>query len=327
MKILVTGGSGFLGSNLKEQLDKTNHYVKYLSRKDANLLSYEETVKVCSPTRNVMKRNGKFTRAVEKDLTSYDIILHAGANCGGIGLNDRMPATLGHDNVLMGLNILKAAVECKIPQVYMVGSCCSYGEKTPIPMKEDDLFSGGAEQKTNQAYGSGKKFLFTLFDAYKKQYGLKGGKFILGNLYGPHDHFDLENSHVIPALINKIVNAKTNNLPEVYCWGSGNPTREFVYAADASEFLIKAIDDKFDNILPVNVGNGVEISINDLVYIIAELCEYNGKIIFDGSVSDGQPRRCLDVSRAKELLNWSAKTDLKTGLIKTIEWYKLNKLQ
>lgn len=305
MRILVTGGNGFLGQALQREFAKfPEHRVDFPTRAQCN-------IEVGSLLSRYLA-NGP-----------YDCILHAAALCGGILANKENPAKFIAVNLAMGLNVYEAARQHRIPYIYALGSTCEYPMYCPTPFREDDLWSNYPEQ-TNAPYGVSKRVLLVLQNSYRESYGIKGTHLIPANLFGSHDHFDLKNSHVIPALINKFVTAQSNNSPEVHCWGTGEATREFLYVEDAAEAIVKTVLMQVDHEKPINLGTGCEISIKDLAYLIAKLVGFQGKIIFTGEVSDGQPKRRLDVSRAKELLNFEANTSLENGLDKTIAWYKEN---
>lgn len=310
-RIVVTGAGkrGFLGHHVKQALtpyktygpnDISRHYIMYTG-------SEYDLVKQDNVDQLFM------------DLQP-DVVIHMAAVCGGILANKNSPADFLRDNTQMSLNIYEGARKFNCNRVYTLGSVCAYPVNCPIPFKEDDLFNGYPE-KTNAPYGQAKRTLLMLGQTYREQYGIGGAHLIPVNMYGEHDHFDLINSHVIPALINKF----TSGSDVVECWGTGKATREFLYAGDCAEAIVKAVMDDLDTPLPINIGTGVDISINDLAYLIAELTEFKGDIEFTNEVSDGQPERRLDVSRAKELLNFTAKTDLREGLKKTIKWYLENK--
>lgn len=307
MKILVTGSSGFLNHHLREEFKKfPEQQVVYAGRKDCNLTKYNQVIEF-----------------FEKQKETFDVILHTAANCGGIGYNQKNPAILLTDNLHMGLNIYEAARIYGVKKVYSLGSVCSYPIHCPIPFKEEDLWIGRPEP-TNEGYGFAKKALLMLGLTYRQQFGIGGAHFIPVNMMGTFDHFDLNNSHVIPALINKFITAQKENLPEVYCWGTGVASREFLNAQDCAEAICQAVVTSFDHPEPINLGTGQEISIKDLAEKIAKLTGFAGKIVFTGEVSDGQPRRCLDISKAKDLLGWEAKISLEEGLKETIKWYKMN---
>lgn len=307
MKVLVTGANGFLGSHvlpkLYELLEEQGEPKVYApNSRILNLLDREQTV--------------DYIKAIAPDS-----ILHMAALCGGILANKNSPADFLHKNVDMGSNLYYAAKKIGCTKIYSLGSVCGYPKHCPTPFKEDNLWNGYPEE-TNAPYGMAKRLLLMMHQTYRAQYGFTGAHLIPVNLYGEHDHFDLTNSHVIPALINKFSNAVTNNLPYVECWGTGDATREFLYAGDAAAAISKAVVSGFDSDLPINLGTGKEISIKELAYLIKNITGYTGEIVFNGTVSDGQPKRMLDVSRAKELLGWTADTSLKVGLKKTLEWFQ-----
>lgn len=321
MRIIVFGGTGFLGKHLQRAFQpySKEHQVKFLGHHDCDMLDYH---------------------SVENLLfeESPDVIVHAAAVCGGIKINSQNPARFISDNLQMGINLFNACQYTnrfdritydnrKSPQVkkvYTLGSVCAYPKHCPVPFKEDDLWNGFPEE-TNAPYGIAKRALLTMGQAYRQQYGIGGAHLIPVNLYGEYDHFDLEKSHVIPALINKFVNANKRHKKTVTCWGSGLATREFLYAGDAATAIVKAVINELDTNLPINLGTGKDISIKDLAVLIQELTGFSGKTEFTGEVSDGQPKRRLDCSRAKELLNFEATTELKEGITKTIVWYQKEK--
>ncbi len=306
MTILVTGSNGFVGRHVKEAFKRHGHEgVFYPSSRECDLLeltsmmSYFERVKP-------------------------DTVVHLAAVCGGIGMNKKRPADLTHLNLKMASNLFDAVYKFDIEYVYALGSVCSYPENCPTPFKEEDFWNGYPES-TNAGYSMSKKALYMLQTEYRKQYGTKGAHLVPVNMFGEHDGFDLENSHVIPAMIRKFLEAKESGSRVVNCWGTGKATREFFYAGDCAEAIVQAVTQKLDYDGPINLGTGKEISINNLAGLIAELTGFDGDICFTGEVSDGQPRRQLDVSRAKEVLGFEAQTNLVTGLKKTIKWYKEEK--
>lgn len=306
MKILITGGNGFLGKHVIKELEKFSHTLMVPTSKELNLLDRNQTV--------------QFVQKVQP--TS---ILHMAALCGGILANKKSPADFLHHNIDMSSNIFTAAKNAGCTQIYTLGSVCSYPKYCPTPFCEDDLWNGYPEE-TNAPYGMAKRVLLMMSQTYKSQYNFTGAHLIPVNLYGEFDHFDdLENSHVIPALINKFENARLNNLPQVMCWGTGESTREFLYAGDAAQAIAHAVSSNFDSELPINLGTGKQISIKQLALLIKKLTGYTGDIVFTGEVSNGQPERQLNVNRAKELLNWVAPTSLEVGLQKSIDWYRLRK--
>jgi len=315
MKILVTGGTGFLGKHvcgvMQQQEIRKKHPAVYVPT---------------SKMLNLYNRDAIISRLKATNFGENDVILHMAAVCGGILANKNSPADFLHKNVDMTSNIFHAAKEFGIKRVYTLGSVCAYPKFCPVPFKEDDLWNGYPEE-TNAPYGMAKRLQLLMGQTYRDQYGIGGAHLIPVNLYGENDHFDLVNSHVIPALIRKFDTAIDKNLHHVECWGTGEATREFLYAGDAAEVIVKAVTSRFDSPLPINLGTGKDISIKELAHLIGELTGFEGTIIFNGAVSDGQPRRMLDVSRAREMLDWTAKTEFQEGLRKTIDWYRANKQQ
>lgn len=300
-KILVTGGAGFLGSYVVQELLKEGVVKKNIlipRSKDYDLRKEDVCKKVAK---------GK------------DIIIHLAGNVGGIGKNQKNPATLFYDNILMGIHLTHAAMTQRVKKLVIIGTICSYPKYAPIPFKEDDLWMGYPEE-TNAPYGLAKKLLLVAIQSYQKQYGLNGIYLLLVNLYGPLDNFDLETSHVIPALIRKIDEAKRNNKKYVEVWGDGTPTREFIYVEDAARAIVMATK-KYNKTEPINIGGGKEISIKNLVELIAKYMNFKGEIIWDTTKPNGQPRRLLDTSRAMLEFNFAAKTNFEQGLRKTIQWY------
>lgn len=303
-KILVTGGAGFLGKYVIEKLKQRgvkeeNIFVPIFGEYD--LRRFEDCQKV---------------------VKGKDIVIHLAGVVGGIGFNRKHPGKSFYDNAAMALNIIEAARLEGVEKFVGIGSVCSYPKFTPIPFKEENLWDGYPEE-TNAPYGLAKKFMLVQSQAYRKEYNLNAIHLLMINLYGPGDNFDPEFSHVIPALIHKVYQAKKNGKKFIEVWGTGKPTREFLYVEDAAEGIILATE-KYDKPEPVNLGSGMEISIRDLVNLICKLMGFKGEIRWDTTKPDGQPRRCLDVSRAKKEFGFVAKTDLKKGLKKTIEWYLNN---
>ena len=304
--ILVTGAgpNGFLGRHIKNELSNF-HGVSYIGR-EYNLIDFNETYEA---------------------LTDHqaDIIVHLAASCGGILANKNSPADFLTQNTLMAINVYEAARKYsqrkkKSIKIYALGSCCAYPTNCPAPFKEDDLFNGMPEI-TNAPYGQAKRTLLMLGQSYRKQYNIGGAHLIPANLMGEYDHFDLKNSHVIPALINKFTNAVKNNLKTVECFGTGVATREFLYAGDCAKAIRRALSVSLDTPNPINIGTGKNISIKNLATLIANITKFKGEIVFTGEVSDGQMERQLDVSMAKKMLNWEATTSLEEALRKTIKWY------
>jgi GDP-L-fucose synthase len=299
-RILVTGGTGFLGRHIRQTFKDSGKEIWFPSSQELDLC------------------NAKCIRRV----IDYqpNTIIHMSSRCGGILANKNSPADFLRDNTQMALNIYEAARQANTKLVYSLGSVCAYPKHCPVPFKEDDIWNGPAEE-TNFPYGQAKRTLLLLGRTYRQQYGIGGAHLIPVNMYGPHDHFDLINSHVIPALINKFHHASRNGLPTVECFGSGGASREFLFAPDAAQAIGLAVQNRLDTDLPINLGVGQDILIRDLAYLIADLTGFRGEIVFTGEVSDGQPKRLLDVSRAFEMLSWRASTNLTDGLKRTIAWY------
>lgn len=306
MKIVVTGGTGFLGINLKKELEGRGYDVVVFGR-DLDLSSLQATL-------------GKFRSE------NPDIIIHAAALCGGIGANRKRPGTFFGENARMNLNAIDAAHiltdQGNLKKFMALGSVCAYPKYTPVPFREEDLWEGYPEE-TNAPYGLSKKLMLTQLQAYRDEWNFPGVYLIPVNLYGPHDHFGLETSHVIPALIRKFDHAReTGSI--VKLWGTGSASREFLYVKDAARGIADAME-RYDGPEPVNLGTGFEITIKDLAELIAKLVGYTSEISWDTSMPDGQPRRCLDIARAKRYFDFQASTPLKDGLEETVEWYIRNK--
>jgi GDP-L-fucose synthase len=301
--VLVTGGHGFLGTHLVEELKKLNPKKIITPESSENdLRIYEECLKVSK---------------------GVDVVIHLAANVGGIGYNLNNPAELFDDNILMSVNMMKAAKVNGVKKYLALGTICAYPKFTPVPFNEKDLWMGYPEE-TNAPYGLAKKMQLVQAQAYRQEYGFNAIFLLPVNLYGPRDNFNPKSSHVIPALIKKFVEAKENGEKEVVVWGSGKPTREFLYVKDAAKGIILAVE-KYDKEDPVNLGAGFEISIKELAELIKKLTSYEGKIVWDSSKPDGQPRRMLDVSKAKKEFGFEAQTKFEEGLKETIDWYLQNK--
>ncbi len=247
------------------------------------------------------------------------VVIHLAAEVGGIGANRAQPGRFFFSNLSMGMNLIEEARLRGVAKFVQVGTVCSYPKFTPVPFREEDLWNGYPEE-TNAPYGIAKKALLVMLQAYRQQYGLNGIYLIPVNLYGPGDNFDLETSHVIPAMIRKFVEAKRQDLPRVELWGTGAASREFLYVDDAARGIVSALE-QYDGAEPVNLGTGKEIAIRDLAEKIKQLVGYNGEITWDASKPDGQPRRCLDVTKARTLFGFTTRMDLETGLQRTIESY------
>ncbi len=301
-KIVVTGGAGFLGSHVIDALLQRG-----VPRENIFVPRAEEF--------DLRKRE-----ACEAIVKRGEMIIHLAAKVGGIGFNDAKPAELFYDNSMMGVQLMDAAYRAGIKKFLGLGTICSYPKVTPVPFKEDDMWNGYPEE-TNAPYGLAKKMLLVQAQAYRKQYGFNAITLFPVNLYGPRDTFDPERSHVIPAIIKKIADAQKANEKKVVVWGTGKPTREFLYVEDAAEGIVQALE-KYEKPEPVNLGSGKEISIRELVQLIARLMDFKGEIQWDASKPDGQPRRMLDVTRAEREFGFHAETDFEEGLQKTIEWYK-----
>jgi len=300
-KVLVTGGAGFLGSFVIEKLREKG----------------VEDENIRSPRSNELDLR-KWENCVEA-VRGMDIVIHLAARVGGIGFNRKYPAELFYDNAIMGIQLMEAARQEGVEKFTAVGTVCAYPKFTPVPFKEDELWNGYPEE-TNAPYGLAKRMLLVQAQAYRKQYGFNAIYLLPVNLYGPRDNFDLESSHVIPALIRKFVEAVRNGKEEVEVWGTGNASREFLYVEDAARGIIMGTE-RYEKPEPVNLGTGREIKIKDLVKLIADLMGYKGELKWNTSKPDGQPRRCLDVSRARKEFGFEAEFDLEQGIRKTIDWY------
>jgi len=252
-----------------------------------------------------------------------DIVIHLAASVGGIGANMENPGKYFYDNIMMGVQLMEQGRLLGIEKLVALATICSYPKFTPVPFKEEDLWNGYPEE-TNAPYGLAKKMLLVQSQAYRQQYGFSSCCLFPVNLYGPKDNFDPESSHVIPALIKKCIDAIANNESRITVWGTGTPSREFLYVEDAAEAIILAAE-RYDKSDPINIGAGFEITIKDLIELIAKLTEYKGEIVWDTSKPDGQPRRMLDTSKAEGEFGFKAKTSFKEGLVKTIEWYTQSK--
>ena len=301
-RVTVTGGNGFLGSFVVEKLRALGCTKMFVPR------SHEYDLRDKAQTERLF-RDAK-----------PDVLIHLAAVVGGIGANRSNPGRFFYDNATMGINSIEAARIAGIEKFVCAGTICSYPKFTPVPFREDDLWNGYPEE-TNAPYGLAKKMLLVQLQAYRQQYGLNGIYLTPVNLYGPRDNFDLESSHVIPALIRKCVEAKAARAPEIVAWGTGSATREFLYVEDAAEAIVGAAE-KYEKADPVNLGSGEEISIRALLEQISEACGYRGAIRWDATKPDGQPRRCLDTTRAAEEFGWRASTPFREGLRKTIAWYE-----
>lgn len=258
----------------------------------------------------------------EKLTKGIDIVIHLAGNVGGIGYNREYPGSLFYDNITMGINLIEAARKNNVKKFVCIGTICAYPKYTPVPFREENLWNGYPEE-TNAPYGIAKKALLVMLQAYKQQYGFNGIYLLPVNMYGPGDNFEPEKSHVIPALIRKIAEAKERGDNKIIVWGTGKASREFLYVEDAAEGIVLATE-KYNKSDPVNLGAGFEITIKELVYLLTKLMDFKGKIIWDKTKPDGQPRRMLDTSKAYKEFGFRARTPFEEGLKKTIAWYYEN---
>lgn len=297
-RVLVTGGAGFLGSYVVSRVKESRTIVPRSSSDDL---------------RDKHQCEQLFYRE------QPDAVIHLAATCGGIGANRQNPGQYFYDNMLMGINVIECCNSFNVGKLIIVGTVCSYPKYCPVPFKEEDMWNGYPEE-TNAPYGVAKKSLYIMAKAYQDQYGLNSTVLIPSNLYGPKDNFKDESSHVIPAIIKKIYKAKAGNLPNVEIWGDGTPTREFLYVDDAARAIVSALNIDTDA-EPINIGTGQEISIRELAYKIKNIIQYDGDILFNPAYPNGQPRRCVDTTRAEKILNFKPLISLDSGLENTVDWY------
>src|SRR5216117_1713644 len=301
-RVLITGGAGFLGSFVVEKLRQRGcKDIFDPRRKDYDLVEME-----------AVKR-------IHKD-TQPNMVIHLASRVGGIGANQANPGKFFYDNLMMGAQLMEVGRQAGLEKFVAISTICAYPKFTPVPFKEEDLWNGYPEE-TNAPYGLAKKMLLVQSQAYRQQYGFNSIVLFPVNLYGPRDNFDLQTSHVIPALIRKCLEAKRRDASNIEVWGDGSPTREFLYVEDAAEGICLAAE-RYDSSEPVNLGSGMEISIKDLVHTIKRMTGFTGEIIWDTTKPNGQPRRSLDTSRAEKHFGFRAKTSFEEGLHRTIEWYK-----
>ena len=301
-RILVTGGSGFLGRRLVDKLRAKSPGDIFVPRRSQyDLVEQSNVIRVYEDSRP-------------------DIVIHIAAEVGGIGANRANPGRFFYNNLLMGTQLMEYGRRYGVKKFVAIGTICAYPKFAPVPFKEEDLWNGYPEE-TNAPYGLAKKMLLVQTQSYRQQYGFNAIYLLPVNLYGPGDNFDLDTSHVIPAMIRKCVDAVRSGRDEIVLWGSGSPTREFLYVDDAADAILLATE-RYEGSDPVNIGSGREISIKDLAVLIAKLTNFNGRFVWDSSKPDGQPRRCLDVSKAEALFGFRARTPFENGLRQTIDWYE-----
>ena len=310
-RVVVTGGAGFLGSFVIEKLKErgaTDIYIPLIEEYD-------------------LTNSNDVSRLYDTTLEGIDpanmVVIHLAANVGGIGANRERPAEFFYDNLIMGVELIHQAWQRGVGKFTAIGTVCAYPKFTPVPFKEEDLWIGYPEE-TNAPYGLAKKMLLVQSQSYRQQYGFNSIYLLPVNLNGPRDNFNLETSHVIPALIRKAIEAQERGDKELVVWGDGSPTREFLYVEDAAEGILVATE-KYNDSEPVNLGSGYEIPIKDLAEIIVRLTGFEGKLVFDTEKPNGQPRRGLDVSRAKDYFGWQTQVSFEEGMRRTIEWYQENR--
>lgn len=303
-RVVVTGGAGFLGSFVVQQLrEKGCRNIVVPRSRDYNLVQMDAVRRLYSESRP-------------------DIIIHLAARVGGIGANQSNPGRFFYDNLMMGTQLIEVGREQGLEKFIAIGTICAYPKFAPVPFKEDDIWAGYPEE-TNAPYGLAKKMMLVQSQAYRQQYAFNSIVLFPVNLYGPGDNFDLETSHVIPALVRKCAEAQEAGASEIVLWGDGTPTREFLYVEDAAEGILLAAE-QYNDSRPLNLGTGEEITIRKLASLVAEEVGYQGQIKWDTTKPNGQPRRCLDVSRVKQAIGFQAKHSLREGLTKTIRWYRAN---
>jgi GDP-L-fucose synthase len=329
--VIVTGGSGFLGSFVTEKLIQRRTADVLVPRSQYYDLTKSESIEQLfedvklSPAQRPPHLAPSTFNLQPSNRSREVILIHLAALAGGIGANRARPAEFFYDNLMMGVPLLHAARQQGVDKFVAVGSICSYPKFTPLPFKEENLWDGYPEE-TNAPYGLAKKMLLVQAQAYREQYGFNAIYLMPVNLYGPRDNFDLETSHVIPALIRKTLEAREQGETELRVWGDGSPTREFLYVEDAADGILAAAE-KYNGAEPVNLGSGFEISIKDLAEMICRLTGFDGRLVWQTDKPNGQPRRGLDVSRARDFFGWTARMPFEEGIRRTIEWYREHRLQ
>ena len=311
-RVIVTGGAGFLGSFVIAKLKERGAIDIFIPR----IEDYDLT------DRDSIKRLFDNTLGDGFDAKNM-VIIHLAANVGGIGANREHPAEFFYDNLMMGVELMHQAWQRGVGKLVAIGTVCAYPKFTPVPFKEDDLWIGYPEE-TNAPYGLAKKMMLVQAQAYRQQYGFNAIYLLPVNLYGPRDNFNLQTSHVIPALIRKAIEAQERGEKELVAWGDGSPTREFLYVEDAADGIVTAAEE-YNGEEPVNLGSGYEISIKDLTEMVIRLTGFEGDLVWDTEKPNGQPRRGLDVTRAKEYFGWQAQVPFEEGMRRTIEWFKANR--
>ncbi len=308
-RVVVTGGAGFLGRYVVQVLEQRGlprDHIFVPRRVDYDLTREADVIRMY-------------------DHARPDVVIHLAAEVGGIGANREHPGRFFFANAAMGVHLIEHARQRGVQKFVQAGTVCAYPKFAPVPFNEEDLWNGFPEE-TNAPYGVAKKAMFVMLDGYHREYGMKAAVVVPVNLYGPDDNFDRETSHVIAALIRKCVEARDAGADTIECWGTGSASREFLYVEDAAEGVVTAAE-KIDQPTPINLGTGREITIKDLAQLIARLSGFKGALVWDATKPDGQPRRCLDTSKAKRLMGWEARTDFELGLARTIAWFERHRAE